>query len=150
MAAVVAQAGAQVVDGQALVRSLGLGGVAAFHGWEPNADVLAAMLMTDLLVQGSFHESQGVAVVEAAMRGVPTVGTAVGLLAELAALEPRAAVAVPVGDPAALAAAITALAHDPARRAELGAAARAWAVAHDADWTAAAFEALYAEVSHGR
>ena len=80
-------------QGAALVRSLGLGGVAAFHGWEPNADVLAAMLMTDLLVQGSFHESQGVAVVEAAMRGVPTVGTAVGLVAELAAMEPPAAVA---------------------------------------------------------
>ncbi|MEW5990537.1 MAG: hypothetical protein AB1736_04210 [Chloroflexota bacterium] len=37
-------------------------------------------------------------------------------------------------------------ARDPGRRAHPGLAARAWAGAHDADWTAAAFEVIYAEV----
>jgi len=55
------------------------------------------------------------------------------------------AVAVPVGDGEALAAAILALLSDPGRRMELAANARAWAVAHDADWSAARFEELYVE-----
>ena len=116
----------------------------------PHPVVLAAWRSTDLAIQGSYHESQGVAVLEAAMAGVPAVGTDVGLVAELARAEPPAAIAVPVGDAAALGDAIVALARDPARRARLGAAARAWAAAHDASWTAGAFEALYAELAAGR
>jgi len=77
---------------------------------------------------------------EAAAAGVPTVGTAVGVLAELA---PTAAWAVPVGDSAALADGALALLRDSARREQLGRAAQAWARAHDADWTAARFESLY-------
>lgn len=84
------------------------------------------------------------------MAGVPAVGTAVGLIAELAAADPPAAVAVPVGDAAALGDELVALARDPERRARLGVAARTWAMAHDADWTAASFEALYAEVVQRR
>jgi glycosyltransferase involved in cell wall biosynthesis len=59
-------------------------------------------------------------------------------------------VAVPPGHPTALADAIAALMADPGRRERIGAAARAWAEAHDADWTAASFEALYAEVAPQR
>ena len=81
------------------------------------------------------------------MRGLPTVSTAVGLVAELATLDPPAAVAVRPGRPAELADAIAALIADPPGRARIGAAARAWAEAHDADWTAASFEAVYAEVT---
>ena len=137
-----------------LGRSLGLSGIVTFHGFVPHDGVLAWMDRADLLVQGSQHESQGVAVLEAAMRGVPTVGTSVGLVPELAALEPPAAVAAPVGDAGAIAAAIEVLAADPQRRVGLGEAARAWALAHDAAWSAAAFEAVYAEaigrVARGR
>jgi glycosyltransferase involved in cell wall biosynthesis len=81
------------------------------------------------------------------MRGLPTVGTAVGLVAELAALDPPAVVAVRPGRAADLADAIAALMADPTRRRQIGEAARDWAEAHDADWTAASFEALYAEVT---
>jgi glycosyltransferase involved in cell wall biosynthesis len=130
----------------ALAGSLGVADAIAVRGFAPHAEVLAWMEQADVLVQGSHHESQGVAVLEAAMRGLPTVGTSVGLLAELAALDPPAAVVVPPGDATALADAIAAVVGDPGRRERLGTAARAWARAHDADWTASAFEALYAEV----
>jgi len=53
---------------------------------------------------------------------------------------------VPVGDAAALAAGALALLRDPARREQLGRAAQAWARAHDADWTATRFEAIYEQV----
>jgi glycosyltransferase involved in cell wall biosynthesis len=75
----------------------------------------------DLFMLSSRHESQGMVVLEAAACGVPTVGTAVGVVPELA---PDAAVAVPSADPAALAAGILALVNDPARLAALGAGAR--------------------------
>ena len=134
----------------ALARSLGLADIVSFRGFEPHTMVLARIAAADLLVQGSHHEGQGVAVLEAAMGGLPTVGTAVGLVVELAAADPPAAIAVPAGDASALADAIVELTADPPRRAALGAAARAWAAMHDADWTAAAFEAIYAEVTGRR
>jgi len=130
----------------ALGIALGLADAVAFRGFRPHDQVLAAWGRADIAIQGSYHESQGVAVLEAAMAGVPVVGTAVGLVAELAVLDPPAAIAVPIGDPRALADAIVDLARDEDRRRHLGDAAREWALAHDADWTAASFEALYAQV----
>jgi glycosyltransferase involved in cell wall biosynthesis len=134
----------------ALATALGLGEAVTFRGFRPHHQVLAALGRADIFIQGSHHESQGVAVLEAAMAGVPTVGTSVGLVAELAALDPPAAVAVPVGNPVALADAIVELALDDVRRGQLGGAAREWALDHDADWTAASFEALYAGVTARR
>lgn len=135
---------------QALARAIGVAGAVTFSGFRPHAEVLAAWSRTDLAIQGSWHESQGVAVLEAAMAGVPTIGTAVGLVAELANRQPPAAIAVPPGDAAALGSAVVDAATDPELLRALGATARAWARAHDADWTAAAFEAIYAEVVTGR
>ncbi len=83
---------------------------------------------------------------EAACTETMTVGTAVGHVADW---DPDRAVAVPVQDPRALASAISALLRDPARRTRIAAAARRWALAHDADWTAKAFEMLYARVIRG-
>ena len=59
---------------------------------------------------------------------------------------PERAVAVPVGDAGALADAAIALLQDAPRRERIAAAAREWALAHDADWTAEQFERIYAEV----
>jgi glycosyltransferase involved in cell wall biosynthesis len=134
----------------ALARSVGLASEVTFRGFAPHAEVLAWMERADFLVQGSHHESQGVAVLEAAMRGLPIVGTAVGLVADLAGLDEPAAVAVRPGNGGALADAIASLIGDPERREHLASAARGWAHAHDADWTAAQFEALYEEVARRR
>jgi glycosyltransferase involved in cell wall biosynthesis len=80
---------------------------------------------------------------EAAACALPTAGTAVGYTADWA---PERAWAVPVGDAQALAEGILALMRDNLRRARMGQAAREWACAHDADWTAAQFLALYARL----
>jgi hypothetical protein len=78
---------------------------------------------------------------------VPTVGTAVGHVADLAALARPAAVAIPDRDPARLATTITDLLRDRARRGTLAGAARDWAVTHDARHTATSFEVLYRRLS---
>jgi glycosyltransferase involved in cell wall biosynthesis len=125
---------------QRLCDELGLAQHVTFHGFQTSQAVAPLYRVAHLHLLASRHESQAVVVGEAAAAGVPTVGTAVGVLAELA---PAAAWAVPVGDAAALAAGALALLRDPARREQLGRAAQAWARAHDADWTAAQFEAMY-------
>jgi glycosyltransferase involved in cell wall biosynthesis len=83
------------------------------------------------------------AVLEAALAGVPTVGTDVGHVNEWA---PDAAIAVPVGDARALADAITSLLADEPRRLSIARAAQRRSVAIDADYTALSFERLYAQV----
>jgi glycosyltransferase involved in cell wall biosynthesis len=127
---------------QRLCEELGLARHVTFHGFRPSQAVAPLYRAAHLHLLASRHESQAVVVGEAAAAGVPTVGTAVGVLAELA---PAAAWAVPVGDVAALAAGALALLRDPIRREQIGRAAQAWARAHDADWTAARFEMIYAE-----
>jgi glycosyltransferase involved in cell wall biosynthesis len=101
------------------------------------------MEQADLLLVSSRHEAGPIALLEAAVSGVPTVGTAVGLLPEWA---PHAAVAVPVGDPEALASETAALLHDEERRLRIAAAAQALAIAEDADFTARATLDLYRDL----
>ena len=128
---------------QRLLSELRLDAHVTLHGVQPAATLAPYFRQAHLYVQSSRHDSQGVAVCEAAAAGVPTVGTAVGLVAELA---PAAAWAAPVGDAAGLAQGILTLLADAGARASRGRAAQAWAQAFDADWTAVAFAALYREV----
>jgi glycosyltransferase involved in cell wall biosynthesis len=88
----------------------------------------------------SRHEAAGVAVLEAAAAGVPTVGTRTGYVADWS---PGAAVAVTPGDAPALACGLAALLSDPAERLALGLRAQARAAAMTADDSAAACEAVY-------
>jgi glycosyltransferase involved in cell wall biosynthesis len=125
---------------QRLCGELGLEQHVTFHGFRPGQAVAPLYRAAHLHLLTSRHESQAVVVSEAAVAGVPTVGTTVGVLAELA---PQAAWAAPVGDAAALAGGALALLRDANRREQLGRAAQDWARAHDADWTAAQFEAIY-------
>jgi glycosyltransferase involved in cell wall biosynthesis len=129
---------------QRLAAQLDLSGIVHFHGFQPTDVVAELCRCAHLYVQSSWHEGQGVAVLEAAAAGVPTVGTQVGLVAELA---PHAARAVPVDDADALAAGIVSLLDEPNLRETMGRNAQSWAHAHSADWSTRQFEALYAQVS---
>ena len=142
-------AGEDTLEGavQAEADRLGLGTRVTFHGTLTSSELVPLFRRAALFVQSSLHEAQGVAVLEAALCGLPTVGTAVGLVADLA---PAAALAVPTGDDAALAAGILALLRDGEGRRRMGERARAFALAHDAGSTADAFDRLYRDVAARR
>jgi glycosyltransferase involved in cell wall biosynthesis len=131
---------------QLLTSQLGIERRVTFHGWQPTDRIAGLFGAAHLNIVSSIHEASNVTMLEAACAGVPTVGTAVGYVADW---HPDRAVAVPVGDPRALADAITALLHDSARRTMLADAARRWTLAHDADWTASAFESLFTRIIRG-
>jgi|DewCreStandDraft_5_1066085.scaffolds.fasta_scaffold00312_12 glycosyltransferase involved in cell wall biosynthesis len=105
-----------------LCGELGLESQVTFVGAVPHDRLPDYYRDADLFVLSSRHEAQNMAVLEAAACGLPTVGTAVGVLPDLA---PEAAWAVPVGDAAAMAEAIMALWRDPPRRAAMAQAAQA-------------------------
>lgn len=129
---------------QQTAASLGLGGCVRFLGFKPLDAIIPFYRQAHLFVQSSVHESMGAAVLEAAAAGVPTVGTAVGLVAEMA---PEASLAVPVRDPEALADGILTLCANEQERTRLGHAAQRFARTYDADWTATQLEALYARLT---
>ena len=121
----------------------GVADAVRFHGFVPSDRLGGLLRGAQLHLLSSRHDAGPVAVLEAAACGVPTVGTAVGHVADLAALAEPGAVAVPTGDPGALATAARAVLGNPGRRAALASAAQRWAEAHDADYTVGAFEALH-------
>jgi glycosyltransferase involved in cell wall biosynthesis len=125
---------------QRLVHQLGLAARVAFHGFLPQQRVRPILDAAHLMVMSSRHEAGPLVLLEAAVAGVPSVGTAVGHLREWA---PEAARAVPVGDSAALAAAIIQLISDEALRLGIAQEAFRRGVAEDAEHTAQRFEALY-------
>jgi glycosyltransferase involved in cell wall biosynthesis len=127
-----------------LARQLGVHARVTFHGFLATDRVIPLYRAADLFVLTSLHEAAGVVVLEAAACGLPIVGSAVGYIADWA---PDRAMAVPPADPPALAAAIVQLLHDERKRRQMGIAAGKWARAHDADWTALQFEALYRELT---
>src|SRR5471032_1334774 len=90
-----------------------LGSAVRWHGLLHRVALRALMGRADLLVITSRHEADPLVLLEAAIAGVPAVGTAVGHIPEWA---PDAAVAVPVGNAAAIAREIRALAADDSRR----------------------------------
>lgn len=118
---------------------LGIAGAVTLHGRSPHRELPAMYRAADVVVQSSLHESQGMAIVEAAACGRPVVGTAVGILPEL-----PGARTIPAGDADALAAALRTLLDQPGARAAAGIAARAF-VARELDLarTAGAAVELY-------
>lgn len=121
--------------------ALGISGCVTFHGFLPQTELRPVVERSHVLLVSSRHETGPVAVLEAALAGVPTVGTAVGHVAELA---PDAAVAVPVGDAAAFAHAIHQLLVDEDRRLACATAAQRRAVAEDAGHTARSLLEIHA------
>lgn len=129
-----------------LAALLGVADAVRFAGFVPSDELPDRLRAARLHVLSSRHDAGPVAVLEAAACGLPTVGTAVGHVADLAAATPPGAVAVPVGDAAGLADAVLALLDDPARHVRLASAARTFALAHDRADTVARFDALYTEL----
>jgi glycosyltransferase involved in cell wall biosynthesis len=125
---------------QRLAQQLGLETHVHFHGFKTQRELRPIMAAADLLVMSSRHEAGPLVLLEAAVLGVPTVGTAVGHIAEWS---PQAARAVPVGDSEALARAIGQVLADDELRLQLATEAQRRAIAEDADDTASMFEALY-------
>ncbi len=129
---------------QALAEGLGLGGRLRCHGFMTQAELQPLLARAHLYVVTSRHEAGPIAVLEAAALGVPSVGTAVGHLAEWA---PAAARVVEPGDAAGLAALIAQLEGDEALRLQLAVQAQRLALAEDADFCHDRFERLHAELA---
>jgi glycosyltransferase involved in cell wall biosynthesis len=129
---------------QRLAAELELGDSVRFRGYMPQHEMRPWMEDADLLVVSSRHEAGPLVLLEAAVAGVPTVGTAVGHLVDWA---PHACAAVPVADPIALADAIQRLLADEDGRLAMAGRAQALAVAEDADFTAARIRAIYRELA---
>lgn len=114
---------------RAQARALGVADRVEWRGAQPRAAVLAALAAGDLFVLASKVAGDGDrdglpnVLMEAQAAGLAAVATRVAAIPELIENGATGAL-VPPGDPAALAAALAALARDPARRAALGAAGR--------------------------
>jgi glycosyltransferase involved in cell wall biosynthesis len=130
---------------QRLAAELGLESVVHFHGVLSQTELRPWMAAADLLLITSRHECGPIVSLEAALCGVPTVGTAVGHLADWS---PQAALTIPMADPAALADAVQALLADDARRLLLAAAAQQRALRDDADQAALRVLQLYHSLTH--
>ena len=134
--------GVDTLDGamHRLAAELRLDDRVRFHGFRTQRELRPLLEASDVLVMASLHEAGPVVALEAAIAGVPTVGTAVGHLVEWA---PTAALIAPVGNASALADAIGRVLEDEALRLRLASTAQRLAIAEDAEFTARAFEALY-------
>lgn len=129
---------------QALAVQLGLSQKVRFHGFLPQRRLLPLVEAAHLMIISSRHEAGPLAVLEAGVKGVPTVGTAVGHIAEWA---PHAAACVPVGDSAALARITAEVISDEDRRLRIAREAVRRATQEDANYTARSFQAIYATLT---
>jgi glycosyltransferase involved in cell wall biosynthesis len=128
---------------QTLAHRMGLSEKVRFRGFLPQRELRPLMEAADLMVHSSRHEAGPAVMLEAAVIGVPTVGTSVGHIAEWA---PDACLSVPIGDWVRLAAAIRTLLDDEGLRLRIAAEALMRATLQDADFAAERFGALYAQL----
>jgi glycosyltransferase involved in cell wall biosynthesis len=103
-----------------LARELRVQDRVRFTGWR--ADLTAIAAAADIAVLSSDNEGTPVSLIETGAAGTPAVATAVGGVEEV--VTAATGLVVPPDDPPALAAALTALARDPAARLAMGAEAR--------------------------
>lgn len=118
-----------VAELRALALSLGVGDLLVPTGFVAEAELPALYTIADvfvLLSEGEANDVEGfgIALLEAAAAGLPTVATRAGGIPE-AVIDGETGILVPPGDPDAAAEAIAALATDRALRERLGSSARA-------------------------
>jgi glycosyltransferase involved in cell wall biosynthesis len=132
---------------QALATELGVARHIRFHGFLTQRHLRPIVESAHVAIISSRHEAGPLVVLEAAVVGVPTVGTAVGHLAEWS---PRAALAVPCRDPGALADALESVIDDEDLRMKLAQEAHRRATTEDASYTARVFGDLYRQLNNDR
>ena len=121
--ALIAGSGPQLPEAKARVLELDLSDACEFVGQytEPLGRT-AFMSSLDVFVLPSLAEGTPNSVVEAMAHGVPVIASAVGGIPDM--LDSETGIIVPPGDASALVEAMLALARDPQRRNQMGAAAR--------------------------
>jgi glycosyltransferase involved in cell wall biosynthesis len=125
---------------QRTASQLGLAQKIRFRGFLTQRQLRPVVEAADLMIVSSRHETGPVALLEAAVAGVPTVGTAVGHISEWA---PCAAASVPVGDWSRLAGAIARVLGDEELRLRIARQAQVLAVRESADYTLECFQQIY-------
>jgi glycosyltransferase involved in cell wall biosynthesis len=137
--------GEDVLNGeiQAMAQDIGLGQRVQFHGYLVHDRLRHVIEAAHVSVMSSRHEAGPIALLEAAVAGVPTVGTAVGHIDEWS---PDAALAVQCQNPVALADAIQLLLDDEVLRMRLAHEALRRASQMDANQTAVAYNHLYHQI----
>jgi glycosyltransferase involved in cell wall biosynthesis len=126
--------------------TLGLSEHVRFHGFVPHHAMRPFFEAADVLLLSSRYEAGPLVVLEAAVAGVPTVGTKVGHLIEWA---PDAARAVAPRDSAGFAVALADLLSDEDMRLRLAVEAQKRALVENADVTTAYFRQVYREMCAG-
>ena len=130
---------------QRLAREMDLAHLVRFHEPVPFAALRAHVDAADALVVSSRHEGDPSAALEAAVAGLPVVGTAVGHLETWSAA--GAALTCPPADASGLAACIARIMDDDALRLRLARNAQQMAIACDADAGARRVLELYEELA---
>jgi glycosyltransferase involved in cell wall biosynthesis len=143
-------AGFDTLDGQMqrLAGQLQLDSIVRWHGLLRRDELRALVDSSDLLVVTSRHDAGPLVVLEAAIAGVPTVGTAVGHIADWAPA--GAAAMTSSNDAPELASLIAELLADEPRRLSIAREAQRRAAAIDADYTTMCFERMYGELTSSR
>jgi glycosyltransferase involved in cell wall biosynthesis len=126
-----------------LAADLGLQQRIRFHGFMQHHKMRPYFEAADVLVLTSRYEAGPLVVLEAAIAGVPTVGTNVGHLSEWA---PTAARVVEPRDAAALADSLAEVLTDEDMRLQLAMQAQARALSENADVTTRRFQDVYMEL----
>ena len=109
-----------------IAADLGVGSRVRWQPAIPQADLPDFYASADVCAVPSFHESFGLAALEAMACGIPVVAADVGGLSSLVR-DGETGRLVPSHDPRAFAAALEELLDDPEHASRMGAAARAWA-----------------------
>ena len=129
---------------QQMAQRLGVAGKIRFHGFLTRSQAWGVVSQAHVHLVTSMHEAGPLALLEAAVAGVPSVGTRVGHLAEW---EGEAALVVDVGDAQAMALAIQQLGRDDDLRLRLAHEAQRRALLEGADHSVALMEAMWGELS---